>query len=465
VTDYKNKKVLVFGLGILGGGVATTNWLLKHGALVTITDLKTATELQSALEQITGPVELRLGGHDDTLIRECDAIICNQDVSINNPYIQLAFKLGKAVETEGTLFYKLFPKRIVGITGTRGKTTTTAWTNAFLQTQSRSTTAGNWGDINPFLEIVDRGDDFDIAVTEVPSFQLEYFHLIDRGPEVAVITNLSPDHLNRHGDMRGYAQAKANLFLKQTSDQHLILNHDNDWTEFFLAEHPRAKVWQFSKTKLPQNIDGLYVESGKLVFQERSTAAPVISIDNFSAEKGEHNLENLLASALAAHCAGVSWEHIQATIPVLPTVKFRQEVIFESEQLTIINDTAATSPEGAIVAMKRFAGPHTVFIFGGTDRQLDFASWAQEAQKIPSDNIFFLAGSATDKMLAALAHPTDTPIFDTLTDCVHAALKKAGQYPESTVVFSPGAKSFEKFKNEYDRGEQFANIVHSALHD
>jgi UDP-N-acetylmuramoylalanine--D-glutamate ligase len=465
VADYKNKKVLVFGLGILGGGVATTNWLLKQGARVTVTDLKTADELRPALEQITGPVELKLGGHDDTLIRECDVVVCNQDASINNPYIQLAFQLGKEVQTEGTLFYTLFPGRIVGITGTRGKTTTTAWVNTFLQTQYRSTTAGNWGDINPFLEIMDRSGEFDIAATEVPSFQLEYFHLIDRGPDVAVITNLFSDHLNRHGDMQGYAKAKANLFLKQTPNQHLVLNHDNEWTDFFLAQHPRAHAWQFSKTKLPQDIDGLYAESGMLIFHEHGTAAPVISIGNFSAEKGEHNLENLLASALASHCAGISWEHIRATIPTLPTVKFRQEVIFESERLTVINDTTATSPEGAVVAMKRFAGPHTVFIIGGTDRQLDFTGWVQEAQKIPLEHLFFLSGSATDKMLIALANPANAQVFDTLTECVHAALKKAGQYPEATIIFSPGAKSFEKFKNEYDRGEQFTGIVQSTIHD
>ena len=468
VLNFKGKKVLVFGLGLLGGGVATTNWLLRQGAQVTVTDLKTEEQLKTSLEKINGQVVLKLGGHSEEDIRSHDVIVCNQDVSINNPYIQLAFKEGKRVETEGTLFFKLFPKRIVGITGTRGKTTTTAWTTVFLQSTLRATTAGNWGDVNPFLEIVDKGKNFDVVVAEIPSFQLEYFYLIDRSPEVAIITNLSPDHLNRHGDMKGYALAKANLFKHQTSDQHLILNRDNEWTEFFISQKPKSHIWQFSRTKLPGNVDGIYYEGSKIFLQEKANAQSILSIGNFVKEKGEHNLENLLASSLAAHLAGIPWEKIQAAVPSLPQVKFRQEIIFKNEKLTIINDTTATSPEGAIAALKRFAGPNTILIAGGTDRQLEFSDWADAVTRyITKGNLILLGGSATDKMMVALKErgfdANTFSVQETLAKAVAAGLAKVRHQEGAVLVFSPGAKSFEKFLNEFDRGEQFNALIKKEL--
>lgn len=459
--DFKNKNVLIFGLGLLGGGVATTNWFLKQGARVTVTDLKTEEQLESSLKKVNGEIQLKLGGHDENDIRTHDIIVCNQDVSINNPYIQLALKEGKQIETEGTLFFKIFQKRIVGITGTRGKTTTTAWTNTFLKSVFRSTTVGNLGEINPFMEMVDKGDEFDIAVAEVPSFQLEYFELINKGPEIAVITNLSADHLNRHGDMKNYALVKANIFKYQTQDQYLILNHDDEWTEFFVSQKPQSRIWQFSKNKLPKDIDGLYYQNNEIFFQEKDDIQSVLSIDDFIKEKGEHNLKNLLASALVAHLAGVPWDKIQTNIPSLPQIEFRQEIVFKNKKLMIINDTTATSPEGTAQAIKRFGGPETILIIGGTDKDLNFTELGKVIPGfIRPDNIVFLTGSATDKIRLALGDfATNCPSYDSLRECVEIASKKASQYPQSVILFSPASKSFEKFKNEYDRGEQFNNLI------
>lgn len=459
--DFKDKKVLIFGLGLLGGGVATTNWFLKQGTQVTVTDLKTEEQLKSSLEKINGEVQLKLGGHNENDIYANDVIVCNQDVSINNPYVQLAFKEGKQVETEGTLFFKIFPNKIIGITGTRGKTTTTVWTNTFLRLISRSTTVGNFGEVNPFMEIANKGDEFDIAVAEVPSFQLEYFGLINKGPEIAVITNLSADHLNRHGDMKNYALVKANISKYQTPNQHLILNYDNEWTEFFISQKPQSHIWRFSKDKLPGNIDGLYYQNNEILFQEKGGSQSVLSVGDFIKEEGVHNLENLLASSLVAYLAGVPWDKIQTAISSLPQIEFRQEIVFKNKKLMIINDTTATSPEGTIQAIKRFGGLETILIIGGTDKDLNFTELGKVIPEfIRPDNIVFLTGSATDKIRTVLgdfAH--DCPSYDSLRECVEIASKKASQYPQSVILFSPASKSFEKFKNEYDRGEQFNNLI------
>ncbi len=459
--NFRGKKVLIFGLGLLGGGVATTNWFLRHGAAVTVTDLKTRAELKPSIKKIKGRVQFALGGHQKADIRKADVVALNQDVAINNPFVQFAFHIQRPVETEGTLFFKLFPKKIVAVTGTRGKTTTVTWLDHFLSSRYRSSTAGNTGPRNTFLDVLDKAGRLEAAVCEVPSFQLEYFGGVRRSPDVAVITNLYQDHLNRHGTLRGYAHTKANLFHHQNPNQHLILNADDAWTPFFLKQKPKSRVWFFSAGgKLAVSRNGLLFKNGAIHFQEAGKKEKVFPLGSFVKERGAHNLENLLASSLAAYLAGCSWADIKERIKTLPQVPFRQEVIFKSKRLTIINDTTATSPEGAIAAVKRFGGPNAVLIAGGTDRALDFRSWGRIIPKhIKPENLVFLTGSATKKMLQCLPRRWHAQTFETLAESFSAALTRAREVFPALVVFSPGAKSFELFANEYDRGEKFSRLV------
>lgn len=431
---YHGKNVLLFGLGVLGGGVATANWLIDHGARLVITDLKSEHELAPSIEKIRSGAEFHLGGHTNEDMAWADIIVMNPDVSIEDPFIAHARALGKQLENEATIFYDNFPGKIVAVTGTRGKTTTTLWINHFLSTMCRSSIAGN-STTHPYLEMLERADELDWVVTELPSYHLELFPA-HRAPDIAVITNLTPDHLNRHGSMERYADTKANMFTGQTAAQHLILNADDPNTDLFLQKKPAARISFFSIN--PQQPSE-------------------ISLQDFN--RGDHNTANLLAAALAAHTAGCSWHAIQKAIPDLPQVPLRQEVVFESERLTIINDSAATSPEGALAAINRFESPSTIFVFGGTDRQLLFDAWAHAVRSIDPNRLIFLTGSATEKMLAALALKKKPDAYDTLPECVQAALEKARNYPNALIVFSPGAKSFEKFKNEYDRGDQFNKII------
>jgi UDP-N-acetylmuramoylalanine--D-glutamate ligase len=459
--NFKGKKVLVFGLGLLGGGVSTTNWLVKHGADVTVTDLKTEKDLATSLRKIKSKVKLALGGHSEQMIQDHEIILLNQDISINNPFVQLAYKLGKTVLTEGLIFYNNWPKTFVGITGTRGKTTTTHWISHLLSAGMKSTIVGNSGD-KPFLKVLDEAKRFDVAVAETPSFQLEFFDASVRTPDIAVITNISPDHLNRHGTLEGYASAKANIFRYQKEGQCIVLNAENDWTEYFINQKPKSYVWLFSKkSRLPKHTNGVFYKDESIWYQFGDHKQSVIPLKGFVAKYGQHNLENLLASALVAYLAGSTGKQIKDQISSLPQVPLRQETIFQNKKLRIINDTTATSPEGGIAALKRFAGPATVLITGGTDRQLEYGTWGKLAPKlIKLENMIFLNGSATQKMLAALGPKAKkVNVFETLEECLTVALKKAGKYQKSVVLFSPASKSFEKFKNEYDRGETFNTLV------
>ncbi|HVZ11371.1 MAG TPA: UDP-N-acetylmuramoyl-L-alanine--D-glutamate ligase [Candidatus Paceibacterota bacterium] len=457
---FKDKKVLLFGLGILGGGVAAANWLVRRGAQVTVTDLKTREQLADSIARVEGEVAWKLGGHSFEDIEACDIIVVNPDVPITSEYIQRAFTQGKTVFNEAAIFFEEFAKPIVAVTGTRGKTTTTAWTEYFVSSQYASSIAGN-SSAHPFLSVLDRAASLDAAVVELPSFHLELMDRIPIWPQVAVITNLSPDHLNRHGSMEGYAAVKANIFCNQTPDQHLILNADNSWSEFFAGLRPTAQIWYFSLRPLTNGRNGVWHDRNAVYFAEGGEVAQVLELDDTALALGEHNIANLCAAALAAHCLRVSWPNIQDKIHSLPKVPFRQEVIFTDDRLMVINDTTATSPEGAIQAMKRFGSESAIFIAGGTDRDLEYSEWARMMREyIRPGNIIFLEGSATDKMRRALGSWADpAPVYPTLVECLNVALAKAGAYSKSVIIFSPGAKSFEKFKNEYDRGEAFNALV------
>jgi len=478
IKSFAGLKVLVFGLGILGGGVAAANWLIRHKAKVTITDLKPEAQLTESLNRLEQPVRMRLGGHDEADIRNCDLVLFNPDIPVRSPYVALANKLNKTVENEATLFYRLCRLPIIAVTGTRGKTTTCAWIEHFISSRFTAVPAGNSPD-NPFMhtlqvledkatERIAPGDGKPpVVVNELPSYHLEYFQEKERSPDLAVVTNIFQDHLNRHTSMQEYVDTKANVFRYQTGAQSLILNHGNSWTPFLAGITGPQQHFHFSMSALPANVNGLFHEDDGLFYRERGEAAPerVLDVHGFASRRGGHNLENLLASALTANRAGIPWAEIQAGIAKLPEITFRQEVIFRDHGLVVVNDNAATSPDGCMAAMERFGGQECILITGGTDRELDYSAWAECVRKwIPADHLVFLEGSATDKMLHELREYVTSPtILTSLDDCFDTALERVKGFETAFIVFSPGAKSFEKFDNEFARGRAFNAVVDRLL--
>ncbi len=474
----KGKKVLLLGLGSLGGGVATANWLIEQGALVTITDLKDAKQLASSVKRVEEHVKRSaadgkayekakarltwaLGGHSNKLIDDAQMVVVNPDVPIRNPLVQRAIKKGIAVENEGTLFFDFWKKPCVGITGTRGKTTTATWTNHLIGT---SVLTGN-SIIKPFLEALSESGRRTAAVTELSSFILELFEKKEHAPRIAIITNLYRDHLNRHSTMQEYARVKANIFRHQSKKDALILNADDSWTPWFLSQEPAGQVWMTSLHELSDDQQGMWFADEGIWQWIKGTNTRVIDLEGFGLLWGQHNIANVLQAVLAAHLMGVPYATIQKRIASLPAVAYRQEVVHRDAKLTAVNDTTATSPEAGIVAMQRWGGPTCVLIAGGTDRQLDYRAWAKELpQYIRRTNLIFLTGSATRKMRTALgAYGRGIRAYDTLAAAWRAALKRAGTYVTSVVLFSPSAKSFELFANEYDRGQKFNALVHNTL--
>ncbi len=438
----KNKKILVMGLGLLGGGIATTKWLLKHEAKVTVTDLKDKKTLADSIKSL-GPDAKRarfvLGKHDENDFKKSELIIVNPAVPKESPFLKIARESGARLENEASLFFRFCKNPTIAVTGTRGKTTTVNWICHLLkQKYPNSVLTGNSSD-NPMLSVLDNLDGQSPVVVELSSWHLELLAQSEKAPRIAVITNIYSDHLNRYKNIAEYAEAKANIFKDQTKDDFLILNKNNAWTKFFLKLKPKSKV----------------------LFIPFFTPSPLFSP---LTSWGEHNLQNSMMAALAANKAGVSWNLIKKGIKTLPQIKFRQEIIRSIGNLRIVNDTTATSPDGTIAALKRFGyqGQTLILVTGGTDKNLIFNEWAKEVKKyVKPENLFLLEGSATSKMIGELNklkyfRQGQPRLFLNFEILLTSALKRAKLIKgKKILLFSPSSASFEKFKNEFDRGEKF----------
>jgi len=433
------------GLGTLGGGIAVTKWLVRHGAKVTVTDLKTKNELKSSIKtlgSLAKRINFILGKHRDIDFKTNEIVIVNPAVSRESPYLKIAKKSGALLENEASLFFKLCKNPIIAVTGTRGKTTTVNWIYHLLKRKFKNTVLTGNSSENPMLNVLDKLDGKSPVVVELSSWHLEILSKAGRAPRIAVITNIYPDHLNRYKSIRDYALAKANIFKNQSQRDYLVLNKLNLWTDFFVKLH---KKWG--------------IKSKIFYFPFK----PAVSKKAFIRKYGSHNWENFTAASLVALKAGLSASVIKKSANSLPEIKFREQIIYDKKNLKIINDTTATSPDATIVAFKRFAGKSLILIAGGTDKKLEFGDWAKAVKKyVVPQKLFLLNGSATKKMVKELKRvgyfrKFRPQLFEDLRGIlleIRGELK-AKNYKPTTILFSPSAASFEKFKNEFNRGKEF----------
>jgi UDP-N-acetylmuramoylalanine--D-glutamate ligase len=355
------------------------------------------------------------------------------------------------------------------VTGTRGKTTVTNWVSALLSNTHRSIAPTGNNPENALLKEIRHVRPHQPVVAELSSWQLELLPRSGKAPHIAAITNLYPDHLNRYRNIKAYANAKALIFKDQTQDDFLILNHDSAWCNYFLSKKPRAQLYFVSQQSLPKNRNGIFLENGHVMFQSNGVKKPIVSITTFRENWGAHNVENLLVSILAVLLYDLHVPITQSMIRSLAGVRYRQELVFEDRTARFYNDTTATSPDALISSIERFAGSNTLFIVGGTDKKLPFAHCANViAQKTDNEHMIFLSGTATTKLLTELKKlrffkNTEPVVFDSLLQCVAYAYTHTRKN-KTSIVFSPGGSSFEKFKNEFHRGELFEKYVRHVTH-
>lgn len=471
----KDKKVLLVGLGSLGGGVVTCLWLLRHKAKITITDLRNKKDLEKSLKKLKryfSKIKLVLGRHNKNDFKNHDIIVVNPGVKIrNNQYLKIARKEKKLIENEMSLFFKFNLSPLIAITGTRGKTTVTNWIYHLLKEKYPNTIIGGNIPESPVLSFLDKTKINNPAVLEISSFQLELLKGKHQAPKIAIITNLFRDHLNRHANMKDYAKVKSNIFKNQKDNDYLILDYQNKWTNFFLSLKPKSQIYFISNQPLPINKNGIFNKANQIYFQNDKKKQLILNLRNFSQQWGEHNLNNLMFSILAAKLFGLSFSQIKKCIPSLPHIQFREEIVYQSpdKQFIIINDGSATTPEATMAALKRFSyqkNNNLILITGGTDKNLKYDEMATKIKKyILPKNLVILNGSASKKLineLIKIKYSNYYSVFESLAECFYYSLhlrEKGG----NIILFSPGATSFEKFKNEFDRGKKFNDLINVGL--
>jgi UDP-N-acetylmuramoylalanine--D-glutamate ligase len=456
------------GLGLHGGGLGVTRWLLGQGAEVTVTDLKTAEQLRPSLDALTGqPVRFVLGRHDAADFATTDLVIRNPGVPSQSPYLEIARDHAVPIEMEMGLFFRLCPAPILAVTGTKGKTTVTSLTGAIIRrSRPDAIIAGNiaggsqqWHGDLPALELLPHIHADTPVVLELSSWQLEGLS-VNSAPHIAGVTNVLPDHLNRYASMADYAASKALIFEHQGPTDTVVLNYDNAITCGFAAKAP-AKVAWFSRK---DSVQGAFLAGDEIRWQSRGEVTSLATLADVGIP-GLHSLENVLAAAALAMVWGASPQDVRAAIRDFPGVPHRLEFVAQVEGIRYYDDTTATTPDATIAALESFAGDTPiVLIAGGADKGLAYDQVARAiAQRVKS--VVLLAGAGTDKIESALraqrAGDRIAGRFDSMEEAVSSARGLAA--PGEVVLLSPASASFGMFANEFQRGDQFKRLVKELL--
>jgi UDP-N-acetylmuramoylalanine--D-glutamate ligase len=445
----QGKRVLVMGLGLQGSGMASARYAAQQGAQVRVTDMKSPEVLAPSVQALAGlPIEFILGEHREEDFLWAEIVLRNPGVPWSSPYLRLAQQHGAQIEMEIGLFFLACPGRIIGITGTRGKTTTASLLYAILQASGAPTRiGGNVAGVETLSLLPQIQADTQV-VLELSSWQLEGLKPHKLSPPIAVMTNVYPDHLNTYADMDEYAEAKANIFRHQRPNDIAVFNYDNPWTRRFGEEAP-GQVWFTS------------LERGGTFERGSTQIDPFIFTDTPLA--GRHNLENILLATTTARILGVPDEIIASTVRHFASVAHRLADVRQLKDVRYINDSSSTTPIAGQVALEAFHDP-IILIAGGNTKHLPLAQWPQRIIQ-HCRHVILLSGSGTDELQAAIQQEAaqqnrENPICGIFDD-YRQALDTANQLAQSgdIVLLSPGFTSFGMFLNEFDRGDKFVAYV------
>lgn len=456
---FKNKKITVMGLGLHGGGVGTVKFLVAHGAKVIVTDLNTKEKLSSSLEKLKGLKNITyvLGQHRMEDFSKVDMVIKNPAAPWTDKHIKFALENKVSVEMDSSLFFKLCKNPIIGVTGTKGKTTTATLIYEILKSAGKNPIKIGIGQVSVLDKILSLKKD-SIPVFELSSWRLGALGRAKLSPHIAVFKNIMPDHLNYYGTMEKYFQDKKYIFSNQKSKDWLVINGDD---EFLInaSKEAHAQVIKFSYNPLKRSR-AVFIEEGVIYLNNGIDVKKLVAISDISIP-GAHNLSNVMAAIGAVYAFGLSAKEIKKALPQLKGVAHRLEFVRELNGVKFYNDTAATIPNAAISAIGAFEKP-IVLIAGGTDKNLDFTEFAIEILE-KTKKVVFLKGNATEKILAKLRKIAsdeflnNIEVIGSMEEAVLVARKNAES--GDVVLLSPGAASFGLFLNEFDRGDKFKEVV------
>jgi len=461
-SDFKGKKVTVMGIGLHGGGAASVRFFAENGAKVIATDMKTEKELEPSLKKLKDlkNVTFVLGQHRMEDFENVDIVIKGPAVPWNSKHIQAALKKKIPVEMDSSIFFKLCKLTIIGVTGTKGKTTIATLIAEILKSAGKKVFTAGIGQ-KPVLGALDEvGDEKKGAVVfEISSWRLSALGRAGLSPHIAVITNIFQDHLNYYSAMEKYIADKKYIFSSQKEDDFVILNYDDENTRI-LSDEAKSKVIFFTaNAKIDSGCDFIGVKEGKIFYRNGSEEKIICDINDIKL-RGGHNLYNVLAAVAATLAYGVAPEKICEAVKNFKGVPHRLEFVREIDKVKYYNDTAATMPDAAIAGINSFSKP-IVLIAGGADKNLEFKSLVKTiSEKVKK--LILLKGEATEKIKSELNRELGSRViidseFDNMEKAVIRAKNLAG--PGDIVLLSPGAASFGLFLNEFDRGEKFREAV------
>lgn len=440
-TEYfKDKKITVMGLGLLGRGVGDTAFLAECGAELIVTDIKSKEALSESLEKLSQypNISFMFGEHREEDFKGRDLILKAAGVPLDSAYIEIARNDGAEIAMSGALFAKLSGIPIIGVTGTRGKSTVTHMIHHILSHATEGAPVLLGGNVRGVsnLQLLKEVTEDSLAVMELDSWQLQGFGKYKISPQIAIFTNFMEDHLNYyHGDMDAYFADKAHIFM-----------HQEESGVFVTIPSVLERAQQFMKIH------------GEELHQEiKLVDASILPEDCLLSQPGEHNRLNAALTTEALRATGLTDEEIFEGLATFPGVPGRLEYLGEKDGVKIYNDNNATTPTATRTGIQAVAnGKNVILIAGGAYKEVDPSSLIPVIQE-HCKKVCLLAGTGTDKIKTHI----NATVFDSLSQAVETALQSGKE--GDVLLFSPGFASFGMFINEYDRNDQFVALIKNKL--
>lgn len=473
MSDWTGRRVLI--LGAARQGAALTRWLTQHGAIVTISDVRPEATLSEARAALRGmQVQWALGGHPLELLDSTDLVCLSGGVPTDIPIVQEAIRRGVPLSNDTQIFMEVAPCQTVGITGSAGKTTTTALAGEMAQTAfgmkaadptpprtapvRRAFVGGNIGD--PLLNHVDEMKAADLAILEISSFQLEQMTI---SPNVAAVLNITPNHLDRHGTMEAYTAAKRRILEFQSIHDKAVLGRD-DAGAWGLRSSVKGELHTFGLSHFSGPGDGTYYDDGILYLLDRGMDIPLLRRDRIEL-RGDHNVLNVLAAFAIGHVVGLPLDAMLHAAEAFRGMPHRLELVRTLKGTCWVDDSIATTPERVVAAVKSFEEP-LVLLLGGRDKNLPWEELARLVCRRVDHVVLF--GEAAEKIKKAMvsagaggAAPGQRPYSMEVVPQLQEAVARAYQVAETgdVVLLSPGGTSFDEFRDFEERGDRFRSWV------
>ncbi|CAN5679720.1 UDP-N-acetylmuramoyl-L-alanine--D-glutamate ligase [soil metagenome] len=446
--ELKNKRVLVVGLG--KSGISAALFLRAHGARVTVSDTRSAVALAAEIPALLeAGIMVESGGHGLLTFRRSDLIVVSPGVPMDTPEVKQVVSFGLPVIGELELASRFLQGRVVAITGSNGKTTTTTLVGEIFKAAGLPTLVG--GNIGlPVIDLVPKSTAETWSILEVSSFQLEtveQFH-----PKIAVVLNITPDHLDRHGSFENYAAAKARITAQQDASDFLVLNGEDKATQM-LGGKTKAQVFWFSGRRPIKQGAFVHGESVLFVPRECGKAEPILPVSEIPL-KGAHNIENVLAAVCAARLAGIPAEVIRSTVRSFKAVEHRLEFVRDVDGVDYFNDSKATNVDATMKAVASFDGGIHL-ILGGKDKDSDYTQMAELLRE--RVKVVYTIGSAAEKIERELRGVVKMKSAGTMQTAVQDAA--AAAVAGDVVLLAPACSSFDQFENYEHRGRVFRELV------